>query len=473
MLLKTRANFEMNFLDLTVVRFLCLLLFVYVWTANIGHPDVFLQEKEKSPRKDEGDEITGERQANSSFVDMYQELMREIDSLAKPLGSLGTLGACVCLFPLFLTILTFHSSLFLSEDWAARLGALQGTSRPKVKSPVCIVYAGDHGAAKSIADGGASCSAYPQEVTRYILKALRIGLAGASVLAGEVGVDVKVVDVGVVGECSDVSSPFKLKDGTRNFLLERAMTTEEVQKLLQVGRGAVKDCIALGHDCLALGEVGIGNTTASSLLLCTILSCPPEKCVDGGARKSKKVDEEKIKHKIALIKKALRKHARLLKSCPRGEDLLECFGGAEITALVGSFLEASDRKVPVLVDGFIVSIAALVAATISPCVTQCLFFGKSFLPQTFFFFFFLPLSLFFFSFTRNEVCRKGTPAVCSSHPGSGKDSQAPTTTGTCIVNGTPARRRDWCHSRFSNSSQRLQHVQNGETRCATRQQSVT
>ena len=100
MLLKTRANFEMNFLDLTVVRFLCLLLFVYVWTANIGHPDVFLQEKEKSPRKDEGDEITGERQANSSFVDMYQELMREIDSLAKPLGSLGTLGACVFI-PLF------------------------------------------------------------------------------------------------------------------------------------------------------------------------------------------------------------------------------------------------------------------------------------------------------------------------------------------------------------------------------------
>lgn len=305
-----------------------------------------------SPQKKAAQDVL--TSSTSSFRDKHNAAQDYIDCLAKPVGSLGTL-----------------------EEWAARICALQGSIQPKA-DPVCaIIFAGDHGVAKQTEEGGEGCSAFPQAVTKAIIRGLQTKVAGASVLAQELGVDLSVVDVGVVGEIYEgpivKSDRYKLTGGTRNFCNEPAMTVEEVDRCLQIGKETIIRVVQ-NESCkvVAFGEIGIGNTTTASTLIAALTNEPVESLCGGGAFASRIVDIDVIKKKVGIVKRALQKH----KVSPKEPfSILSKVGGAEVAALVGAMIEASNRNIAVLVDGFIVTAAALVAVRMKPNVCNTLFFS--------------------------------------------------------------------------------------------------
>jgi len=218
------------------VKFIAVGLFTYTWCCNVGHPPVFIRESVIAKAGTDEIQITlnnvnhtggddnnenGElhrilQNEKVAFATRYDAVRMYIDSLAKPVGSLGTL-----------------------EDWAARLAVLQKSMRPSADSVSCLIFAGDHGVAKDRSEGGENCSEYPQAVTFKVLQALDRGFAGASVLAEQNGVRIKTIDVGVVTAIvsgnDDVnwqghvtSDRFKIAEGTKNFCKASAMSKEEV-----------------------------------------------------------------------------------------------------------------------------------------------------------------------------------------------------------------------------------------------------
>eukprot|EP00536_Pseudo-nitzschia_multiseries_P002169 jgi/Psemu1/182826/e_gw1.28.183.1 len=285
-------------------------------------------------------------------MDKHKAVQGYLDVLAKPVGSLGTL-----------------------EEWAARLSVLQSSLRPKTDAVNAIIFAGDHGVAAATEDGGEGCSLYPQAVTRAILEGLQQNVAGASVLAKGLGLKLSVVDVGVMGDPFSGnfvnSAKSKLANGTRNFCVEPAMTMEEVDRCLNIGKETIAQAVEK-EKCkvVALGEVGIGNTTTASTLIAALTGKPVEDLCGGGAYASHTADSDKIKKKVDIVKRALKKHKGSLKE---SISILAKVGGSEIVALVGAMLEASDRNVAVLVDGFIVTAAALAAVRMKPSVCNALF----------------------------------------------------------------------------------------------------
>jgi nicotinate-nucleotide--dimethylbenzimidazole phosphoribosyltransferase len=373
-----------------LVRFVVLMTFTIVWCTYIGHPDVFvrdtvIQAQESSQDNDDiqialpipsnqNIEKTTDTQSpmgpaklmaetvcqspSSSFRERYEAVRVYLDALAKPVGSLGTL-----------------------EDWVARLAALQRTTNIRTDPVVCLIFAADHGVAADIASGGEGCSAFPQAVTRSVLIGLERGIAGASVLAQQNGVrHLRVVDVGVIGDLFPetntvvTSSSRKLPHGTRNFCSGDAMTTSEVNRCVQIGRDVVAEYVV--HDVnakvLILGEVGIGNTTSSSALISYLTKSSVDHVCGGGATTSRTASKDVIANKISIVGKALQYHRTDMAS---PMDALAKLGGAEIAALVGAFLEASERNIAVLVDGLVVTTAALIAVRLSPMVSRSLFFA--------------------------------------------------------------------------------------------------
>jgi len=299
----------------------------------------------------------------STFLERYDAVQTYMDALAKPVGSLGTL-----------------------EEWGARLAALQRTLTPDASRVGCLIFAGDHGAAASVEEGGEACSAYPQAVTRPILVGLQRGVAGASVLAKANNVQLRVVDVGVVGDepflgPNVFSSTSKLAGGTKNFCKEPAMTVEETYRCIRVGREEFNEFVEKTKSkVVCLGEVGIGNTTSSSAIIAALTKQPVDTLCGGGAFSTRELQGDMVTKKIAIVKKAIAKHygAGGNATTLLGADVLTKLGGAEIAALVGAILEASERSIPVLVDGFIVTAAALVAVCISPeCATVMFFTSRS------------------------------------------------------------------------------------------------
>ena len=346
----------------TLVSWGGMVALVWVWCRCVGGPSVYRRdEPEPKPAPGrKGEKGSGGEASDggllgdpeSGFEKKYEEMMDRIDSLAKPPGSLGTL-----------------------EDWGARMGALQGTSRPSCTSPILVIFAGDHGLAKAKEEGGEGCSAYPQAVTRSILNGLVKGGAAASVLCRGSGVTMRVVDCGVCGGEETETQNFKLRGGTRNCVTEPfSMSAEEAARLMEVGRGQVRQAVSdESHDVLALGEIGIGNTTTSSILLCALTGCSPNVACGGGATLGRQPDERHIAKKVEIVKSALLAGEGVESRGPAA--VLARFGGAEIAGIVGAILEASERGVPTLVDGFICTVAALLAASISPWATRIMMFS--------------------------------------------------------------------------------------------------
>ncbi|MGY2290254.1 nicotinate-nucleotide--dimethylbenzimidazole phosphoribosyltransferase [Pseudomonas sp. SDO528_S397] len=269
-----------------------------------------------------------------------QALARQ-QQLTKPAGSLGQL-----------------------EALAVQLAGLQGQLKPAVDQVWVAIFAGDHGV---VAEG---VSAFPQEVTGQMLHNFVTGGAAISVLARQLNAQLEVVDLGTVTPALDLPGVRHLNigPGTANFVNGPAMTDAQGQLALQAGRDSVQRALAAGVQLFIGGEMGIGNTTAASALACALLGCQVSDLTGPGTG----LDAQGVSHKVAVIERALALHA-----ASRGDALNTLFnlGGFEIAALVGAYLACAQAGVAVLVDGFICTVAALVATRLNPTCREWLLFG--------------------------------------------------------------------------------------------------
>jgi nicotinate-nucleotide--dimethylbenzimidazole phosphoribosyltransferase len=261
--------------------------------------------------------------------------------LTKPAGSLGRL-----------------------ESVAVQLAGLQGRVKPNLNQLWIAIFAGDHGV---VAEG---VSAFPQEVTGQMLHNFVSGGAAISVLARQLGAQLEVVDLGTVTPSLNLPGVRHLNigAGTQNFVNGPAMTQTQGELALEAGRDSVRRAIAAGAELFIGGEMGIGNTTAASALACALLDCPVAHLAGPGTG----LNAAGVSHKAQVIERALALHA-----AQRGDALQTLFnlGGFEIAALVGAYLACAQEGVAVLVDGFICSVAALVAVRLNPACRDWLLFG--------------------------------------------------------------------------------------------------
>jgi nicotinate-nucleotide--dimethylbenzimidazole phosphoribosyltransferase len=263
---------------------------------------------------------------------------RRLDVLTKPLGALGRL-----------------------EPLAAQVCAIQGTLEPAVVRPVAVVFAGDHG----VADRGVS--AYPRAVTGQMVQNFLAGGAAISVLARLQGLELWIVDAGVDGDCGEHTRLInaKVRSGTRDFVTEPAMTREDCLEALARGRAALQR-ISEGSNTVVLGEMGIGNTASSALLMHRLTGCALEDCVGRGTG----LDDAGLERKRATLAAA---SARVATEDPL--ELLAQFGGFEIAMLTGAILACAARRMVILIDGFTVTVAAALAGRLNPAVLAYCVFG--------------------------------------------------------------------------------------------------
>ncbi len=241
------------------------------------------------------------------------------------------------------------------EALAVRLAALQGTERPVLDTVAIGVFAADHG----VADEGVS--AFPQAVTVEMVRNFSRGGAAISVLARELGARLDVVDLGTVtdpGPLPGVCSR-RIMPGTANLAREAAMDEAALLQALTTGHERALAALADGARLFIGGEMGIANTTAASALACALLGLPAERLAGPGTG----LDRAGVDRKTAVIDRALRHHAGHLDSV---WEALRRLGGLEIAALAGAYVTCAQEGLPVLVDGFISSAAALAASRLLP-----------------------------------------------------------------------------------------------------------
>ncbi len=270
------------------------------------------------------------------------ELQHKIDNKTKPLGSLGQL-----------------------ERIAHKVGRIQNTLSPKFTHPHMLIFAGDHGAAT------AGISAYPQDVSWQMVENYLQGGAGANVFSRNNGMAMVVVDAGVAHEFGEREGLINAKispTGTRNYLVEPAMTREQCETALSRGAGFAREIIAKGCNVIGMGEKGIGNTGSASLITHLLTGEPLETCVGRGTG----INDASLAHKRALMQKAVER-AKL----PADADVMTVlteFGGFEIVMMVGAYLAAAEAGITILGDGVIATSALLAAARIEPNVLDYVIF---------------------------------------------------------------------------------------------------
>ncbi len=277
---------------------------------------------------------------DASLADAAQA---RLDNLTKPKGSLGRL-----------------------EELARELCVMRGTASLGQPRPAVAVFAADHGVTAS------GVSLYPREVTAQMVYNFLAGGAGINVLARQAGASVRVVDVGVDHDFDDLAGLVKAKVryGTANMAMEPAMSREEAVQALLAGARAAQELIDQGHDLLIPGDMGIGNTTAASALTATFCGLPPSQVTGRGTG----LDDQGLARKVAVLENILALHRPEI-SDPLG--VLAQVGGLEIAAIGGLVLGAASRRTPVLLDGFISTSGALVAAGLCPAVVNYLWVGHS------------------------------------------------------------------------------------------------
>jgi nicotinate-nucleotide--dimethylbenzimidazole phosphoribosyltransferase len=252
--------------------------------------------------------------------------------LTKPPGSLGRLEEIACWF-------------------AARLR----NPVPQLSRTEIFVFAADHGVAAR------GVSAFPQSVTGQMVSNFASGGAAINVLAALHGCRIEVVDVGVAGNLplpGNVRSA-KVRAGTRDLLTEAAMTGEELSAALEVGAQCAREAVRRGTQLLIAGDMGIANTTAAACLICALTHTAPEQIVGRGTG----LDDVGLAHKREVVTAAL---ARVTRETRLPRELLAQLGGLEIAAMAGLYIEAARQSVPVLLDGYISTAAALAAVALEP-----------------------------------------------------------------------------------------------------------
>lgn len=240
------------------------------------------------------------------------------------------------------------------EQLAIELAGLQATERPRAAQVPIIIFAGDHGI---VAQG---VSAYPQAVTIAMMANFASGGAAISVLARELGSSLEVIDAGTLAqeEMAGVVTD-KPRNGTRDFSVEAALMPAELAFAFEAGQRAVARAATDKPDLLIFGEMGIGNTTTSAAIAAGLLGVSAEEIAGSGTG----VDVAGRAHKARVIDAAITRHG-VAGASP--ENILCAVGGLEIAAISGAIIAAAQRRIPVLIDGFIVSVAALAAVRINP-----------------------------------------------------------------------------------------------------------
>ncbi|WP_294960636.1 nicotinate-nucleotide--dimethylbenzimidazole phosphoribosyltransferase [uncultured Flavobacterium sp.] len=268
----------------------------------------------------------------SDFSTLLQD---KIDSKTKPVGSLGTL-----------------------ESLAFQMATVFGTLNPKIVKPNIVVFAADHG----IANHG--ISDYPQDVTRQMVNNFLDGGAAINVFCNQNNIELSIVDSGVNYDFPTNAKLIdaKIAKGTQSFLHVPAMSESEVQLCFEKGKSIVENIAKSGSNCIGFGEMGIGNTSTASVLMSILTGFPIEDCVGKGTG----VENEKLLLKQNLLKKAIESYSGQAKLMSQ----LSYFGGFEILQMAGGMLTAFENKMLILVDGFICTVAYLVASKINPNIKQ-------------------------------------------------------------------------------------------------------
>jgi nicotinate-nucleotide--dimethylbenzimidazole phosphoribosyltransferase len=266
-----------------------------------------------------------------------KEAENRLDQLTKPKGSLGKL-----------------------EQMAVKLAGISSELYPNFEKKTHIVMAGDHGV---VAEG---VSAFPQEVTTQMVDNFLNNGAAVNVLAAEIGTEIKIVDMGMIDNLNKNDLIIKkVKNGTDNMVKGRAMTKEEAVQSIEAGIEIAEDCIKSGSKVIGIGEMGIGNTTASSAIIAAITKAPLNDIVGFGTG----LNPAGVEHKIEIIKTALEINDPDPKDAV---DILSAVGGLEIAGMAGVIIGAAANKVPVIMDGLISGASALIAQKLNPEVVAYL-----------------------------------------------------------------------------------------------------
>lgn len=290
-----------------------------------------------------------ETKVNSNFTDSIQA---KIDNLNKPKGSLGRL-----------------------EELAMQICMIQQTLCPQLNKPHHLLFGSDHGIERE----GVSVS--PREITWQQMINFTRGGGGVNMFCRQHGFTLKLIDVGVDYDLSQYSTIIdrKIAHGTNNFLHGPAMTVEQFEQAITIGAEQVDNCIADGSNVICIGEMGIGNTSPSSIWMSIFGNTPLDECIGAGAG----LDNPGICHKREVLGKAVEKFYMYLNNEDRVTEIKETatqtiiryFGGFEMVAAIGAMLRAAERNVIILVDGFIMTACALAASRLYPAVTDYMIFG--------------------------------------------------------------------------------------------------
>lgn len=269
--------------------------------------------------------------------ELRQQLQQIIDKKTKPLGALGRL-----------------------ETLALQLGLIQGTTSPTIEQPQIRVFAADHGLTKH------GTSAFPSAVTAQMVHNFLQGGAAINVLARQHNIELKVVDAGVATDFDPHPQllDYKVRHGSRDSLVEPAMTADECLAALENGMTVAAN---LSGNLLIVGEMGIGNTSAASLLLARLGDLPIADCIGRGTG----LDDAGLQHKEQILTQVLQHHS----DAQAPLSALAALGGLEIAMMVGALIKAASQRRILLIDGFIASIALLVAERLATGVAQYAIFA--------------------------------------------------------------------------------------------------
>ena len=277
-------------------------------------------------------------------IGLCEDIQKKIDHLNKPKGSLGTL-----------------------EEIAMQLCLIQHTMTPKLCHPCHFIFGADHGIERE------KVSVSPREITWQQMINFTRGGGGVNMFCRQYGFDLKIVDVGVDYDLSTVPGIInrKIALGTSNFLYGPAMTEEQMEQAIAVGVEMVDKAIAEGSNIVCMGEMGIANTSPSSVWMSLFENVPLEECVGAGAG----LDNEGIRHKYDVLKRSVDKYLSLAPIDDTVEYAIRYFGGFEMVAAIGAMLRAAERKITIMVDGFIMSACALAAIRLYPAAFDYMIFG--------------------------------------------------------------------------------------------------
>ena len=284
------------------------------------------------------------KEFNISSIDrsMLAAIQEKIDNLNKPKGSLGRL-----------------------EELAMQICLIQQTLEPSLAHPCHLLLGGDHGIERE----GVSVS--PREITWQQMINFTRGGGGVNMFCRQHGFKLRIVDVGVDYDFSDVDVIIdrKIARGTKNFLYEPAMSEEEFDRAIQIGSDLVDDCIAEGCRILSIGEMGIGNTSPSSIWMSIFGDIPLKNCIGAGAG----LDNDGIRHKYEVLSKALKNYQASIHQ-PSTISHLTYFGGFEMISAIGAMLRAAEHHLIILIDGFIMTACAIAAIRLYPAAQDYMIF---------------------------------------------------------------------------------------------------